>query len=69
MKRTRYLVLDRSTQVESECPEGRESAYFKLILNLTGLDRAFATMLLRSGESIEHPAYVFRSVTQDARRA
>jgi hypothetical protein len=47
--------------IERECPPESVRFYFELIENLTGLDRAMAAMIMRSGQRIEHPIYSFRS--------
>ena len=58
---TRYFVTQNSSGVEHECPPESFAEYFELIEALTGLDRAMADTILRSGQKIDHPVYTFRS--------
>ena len=57
----KYYVTTKLTGHERECPPDKIGRYFQLIEDLTGLDRAMASMILRSGQRIDHPNFSFRS--------
>jgi len=57
----RYFIKMKPTGEERECPADKTAEFFRLIESLTGLDRAMASMILRSGQTVEHPSYSFRS--------
>jgi len=56
-----YFLTRKEDGREWQVPAVWEECYFSLIEQLTGLDPPIAGMILRSGQAIIHPAYVFRS--------
>ena len=57
----RLFITWKSDGHEWECSAEKLDEYFLIIESLTGLDRAMASMILRSGQTIDHPSYSFRS--------
>ncbi len=60
---TRYFVTIKKTGQERECPrtEAAVDAFFRLIADLTGLDRPMASTIMQSGQTVDHPVYSFWS--------
>lgn len=59
----RYFAIDReSVSGSGEIARGKEAEYFRLVEQLTGLDRAIAEPILHSGRRIEHPRFELRAV-------
>ena len=56
-----YYLRRNDTGEEAPVPADKTREFFEFIENLTGLDRAMAAMIMRSGQTVEHPAYTFRS--------
>lgn len=61
MSRFRYHYLNRGDSKVYSVPREKEDAYFRVIEQLTGLDRAIATCILQDNARgfIEHPQVRF----------
>ena len=57
----RLFITWKGDGHEWECSAEKLDKYFLVIEALTGLDRAMASMILRSGQTIDDPEYSFRS--------